>query len=156
EFGDLAGVDPQMLRALQEFMDARMAAQTDARVRITLDALSRIGRSLAGYPGRKNLVWLSGAFSQAVTSSVTGAVSVAYGGLLRHTANELSDAQIAIYPVDARGLVVIEASDISLPARPMSGAQLNAELSRRAEGLDNAHSSMNTLADLTGGIAVYN
>src|SRR5205807_7008993 len=62
----------QMLRALRQFKDQEIIAQTDMRVTITLDALRRIGRYLAGYPGRKNLVWVSAAFPTTVTSAIDG------------------------------------------------------------------------------------
>ena len=34
----------------------------DQRVSFTLAAMKGIARAVSGYPGRKNLVWLSGSF----------------------------------------------------------------------------------------------
>jgi len=39
----------------------------DIRVKLTLDALRVIARHVSGYPGRKNLIWLSSAFPLAIT-----------------------------------------------------------------------------------------
>jgi VWFA-related protein len=50
---------PHIKNQLERFHDQQMAAQADSRVPLTLDALNSLGRYLAGYPGRKNLVWVS-------------------------------------------------------------------------------------------------
>jgi len=38
------------------------AARIDIRVGFTLQALDGIARAVSGYPGRKNLIWMSGSF----------------------------------------------------------------------------------------------
>ncbi len=35
---------------------------TEARVAITLSAFQQLARYLSGYPGRKNVIWVSGSF----------------------------------------------------------------------------------------------
>ena len=47
---------------MQLFQRENQAAQTDLRVQMTLNALTALARTLAGYPGRKNLIWVSAAF----------------------------------------------------------------------------------------------
>ena len=47
---------------LLQFQADVTAVQTDMRVQITLDALKQLAHSLDGFPGRKNLVWVSGSF----------------------------------------------------------------------------------------------
>ena len=84
----------------------------------TIAALLAIANHAADIPGRKNLVWLTGSLPFAPPA----------------VARLLSRANIAIYPVDARGLIA--------SASPFY----------RPSGLD----AMQELADETGGRAFYN
>ena len=59
-------VPAQMMNAMQSFEQERVAFQTDLRVTYTLNALNSIARSLSGYPGRKNLIWISEAFPLSI------------------------------------------------------------------------------------------
>ena len=51
-----------LLHGLQVMQSEQQVTDTDARVGITIDALTQLARYLSGIPGRKNLVWLSGSF----------------------------------------------------------------------------------------------
>ena len=73
------------------------AAVLGDRVGTTLNALTTIANRLAGVPGRKNLIWVSSAFPLMLRTSGTAQ-------LLDRAARAVDDANIAIYPVDARGL----------------------------------------------------
>ncbi len=162
DLGDImGGLPPSMIRALRQFEDQKIIAQTDMRVTITLDALRRIGRYLAGYPGRKNLIWVSAAFPTAVTSAIDGTLASNYSQAMRETANALTDAQVAIYPVDPRGLVNTSTTDITLSGRsPTGGARRGPDaaddVARRNATQENAHDSMKEMAAETGGRAFYN
>jgi VWFA-related protein len=48
--------------AMQQFQDASDTFQTDRRVGLTLEAMQQLARYLSAVPGRKNLIWFSGAF----------------------------------------------------------------------------------------------
>lgn len=100
-------------------------ASVEHRASITLDALEKIARAVGGYRGRKNLIWVSASFPLALTPDRIGRFNRAdqaslfrsYAGRLRETASLLADAQVAVYPVDARGLVgaaIGQAESISL------------------------------------------
>lgn len=105
------------------------------RIRTTMQALRQIARNCAGYPGRKNLIWLSGGFPLSIDVVQGGP----YFEDFRKTSNLLTDAQVAVYPVDARGLVAF------FPLETEAGmAELIA-----------LHLSMNYVADWTGGRASY-
>jgi len=163
-----SGVLPDaMLQSMMHFEQERTSFLTDFRVRLTLEAMSALARSLAGYPGRKNLVWVSEAFPVGVDPNLelTGDVFAGtrnYGPQIAEAAQALIDSQIAIYPVDARGLVPLSVFDasrsgndkfgrsLSRPGR--MGAAINSELSNLA----NVHGAMQDLADRTGGKAFYN
>jgi VWFA-related protein len=106
------------------------ADRTAQRVQITLDALTGLSRSVSAYPGRKNLVWLSGGFpirlgaagidffrlNSANGSRTTGLVGTTdFRPLIRETTTALSVARIAVYPIDVRG-VLTSGVDISIGA----------------------------------------
>jgi VWFA-related protein len=84
------------------------AFQDQERAQWTLDGLNQLGRYLAGFPGRKNLIWFSGSFP--INMFPQGDVSTAFSGMpsmvaeYRETTNLLTTSQIAVYPIDARGL----------------------------------------------------
>jgi VWFA-related protein len=65
----------------------------------TFDALEMIAEHLSGVAGRKNLVWISEAFPIPLEGDPE------FMFRLRRSARALSDAQVALYSVDARGLV---------------------------------------------------
>ena len=101
-------------------------------IETTLNQLNALAKILKGYPGRKNLIWLSESFPlslfpettlrssmsgqdlrSAETSSggpstfenlQTSAPFKSYAALVRKVADALMDAQVAVYPVDAGAL----------------------------------------------------
>src|SRR5436853_1005317 len=77
------------------------------RADYTLGALSYIAQTLSGYPGRKNLIWISAAFPFDVNSNfqVNGAFDFqSHSADVGKVADALINNQVAIYPVDPRGL----------------------------------------------------
>ncbi len=110
------------------------------RVDGTTDAITQIAQHLARLPGRKNLVWVSESFPFWVSLDPTRPSKI------NASAQALSDANVAIYPVDARGLVAQTLNQPGIlfskhtPSRPAAGT------------LD----TMQMLAQGTGGIAFYN
>jgi hypothetical protein len=73
------------------------------RVHQTAAAMEAIAKHLAGVPGRKNLIWISGSFPYLI---YTEAGIVNFGPKISAAAQKLSDANVAIYAIDARGLTV--------------------------------------------------
>jgi VWFA-related protein len=156
----LASTAPQMLTQIEGFTQESLAEQTGMRVQLTLSALNSLARTLAGYPGRKNLIWISESIPMMI---VSGPRKISRGNRdfseqLAMTANLLTDAQIAVYPIDARGLV---ASSFYDAANNVSGqAAVGGAIARSegvlAEELFNAHNSMEDLAQKTGGKAYVN
>src|SRR5215831_10038510 len=87
--------------AIANFYQAR-------RVETTLSALEAIAHHLAGMPGRKNLIWLSGGFPAIVGQNVDGSLSndfQTYSDQIKRAMRTINDIGLAIYPVDARGLM---------------------------------------------------
>src|ERR1700704_461495 len=157
----------QMLDSMQRFEQERVAFQTDLRVTYTLNALNSIARSLSGYPGRKNLIWISEAFPISIDPNMelSGDIFAGtrnYGQQIAEAADALIDAQIAMYPIDARGLEPNSMFDASSSGRDKFGRSLSRPgrlgnaISNENAQLQNVHGTMQDVADRTGGRAFYN
>lgn len=101
---------------------------------ITASSMLFLADSLAGYPGRKNLIWLSEGFPINLFPEVqTGdgiMVVEDYSPLAERIADELMNAQVALYPIDAAGVSIND----RFPAR----------------------TAMKSMAERTGGKTYYN
>lgn len=130
------------------------------RVRTTTAAMEAIANHVARLPGRKNLVWVSGSFpisfgldrerSEGNMSPDSGV----FTDEIERATRALNNANIAIYPVDARGLVVGNRTAAMRGGSTGRGPAVNPWPG--LPGLALTHDTMNTLADRTGGRAFYN
>ncbi len=76
-------------------------------VETTSSAMLQIARNTVNIPGRKNLVWISGGFPITMGYAIPlspGGDRQDFSASLSATAKQLGDANVAVYPVDARGL----------------------------------------------------
>ena len=159
----------RMLRMLKEIAAEQGEKTTNKRVAATLDAFRSIARSVAGSPGRKNLIWVSGSFPLSYAPELALSFETSnqvyyrtYQREIRQTANVMGDAQISIYPVDARGLAGAEAIiDASNPmtdelGRAYTGVSFGAAVSRSSNERLDTQASMEEVADLTGGRVFIN
>jgi VWFA-related protein len=164
---DSGQIPEQMLQAMMRFEAERTSFQTDLRVTTTLTALAAIARSLSGYPGRKNLIWISEAFPVSIDPNMelSGDVFAGtrnYGLEIAATADAMTDAQIAIYPIDARGLVAPSVFDASNTGRDRFGRSMGrpgrmaTAISNESAQLQAVHGTMQDMAERTGGKAFYN
>ncbi|MGZ4854991.1 MAG: VWA domain-containing protein [Candidatus Angelobacter sp.] len=166
--GVAQSLPPQMAAQIRAFQDQMTADVTDQRVQVTLAALNSLSRTLSGYPGRKNLIWISETFPfDVMLTSATGRSGLNdrnYSHEIARTGNLLSDSQVAIYPLDARGLAgsgvfnVANAADQygnSLGGSTLRGGMAG-QMDREADDRMASHGTMNDLADRTGGRAFYN
>ncbi|HLQ51414.1 MAG TPA: VWA domain-containing protein, partial [Terriglobales bacterium] len=166
--GFFAALPAQTQAALESFEAERISFQTDLRVRYTMDALQSIAHWLSGYQGRKNLIWISEAFPLSISPDATVSDNVEFGASrsyaddIAKTAAMLTDSQIAIYPVDPRGLSTTSFFSASSSGRDhfgrsiSGGPQVGNALSLESSNLIAAHGAMNLLAERTGGKAYYN
>lgn len=151
---------------LEEFHDQHIAAEADFRVRFTLDALNSLGRYLAGYPGRKNLIWVSETFPfSIVQNDLTSQNNRDFSRDVAATGSLLSNAQVAIYPVDAKTLGGNSDFGVGNDPNPIGNhatisTRLDGEagkiMNREAEERMTSRTTMNDLAEKTGGKAYYN
>ncbi|MGZ4889018.1 MAG: VWA domain-containing protein [Candidatus Angelobacter sp.] len=166
--GVAQSLPPGMAAQIRAFQDQMTADVTDQRVQVTLAALNSLSRTLSGYPGRKNLIWISETFPfDVMLTSATGRSGLNdrnYSHEIARTGNLLSDSQVAIYPLDARGLAgsgvfnVANAADQygnSLGGSTLRGGMAG-QMDREADDRMASHGTMNDLADRTGGRAFYN
>jgi VWFA-related protein len=150
--------------ALARFEKESNANTMEMRVARTADALAAIARYLAGFPGRKVIIWFSASFplNLSVVDPEDFDVYRSYADRVRAATNLLSDAQVAIYTVDARGLVGNAISDPSETGRDANGrmaltvdAHMNANSKETFERF-NKEDSLIKVAEETGGRAFLN
>jgi VWFA-related protein len=117
---------------LSEFQSIQISYAMDRRTETTLAAMRSLARVLGGMPGRKEVIWLTAAFpfdlipedrniseaelqylqsgvgqrtlSDIANGSIAQTERRSYLEEIRITAAQMSSAQIALYPVDVRGL----------------------------------------------------
>lgn len=121
------------------------------RAELTTDALEGIANHLAGVPGRKNLVWVSAAFPLVISTD--------HGPLVMHTevnraTRAINTADIAVYPVDIRGLVPA-LNPATATATTTKGAKPSPVFTTMA-GVAANQDTMETIARATGGRAYLN
>ena len=97
-----AAMDAQLDAALARMDEMIKADAVKNRADSTLSALEAVARHLAGIPGRKNLIWISSSFPLSFndgfgTRSMYTEVNIA--------TRAIADANVSVYPVDARGLM---------------------------------------------------
>jgi VWFA-related protein len=132
--------------------------QTVNRVLTTLAALEAIADHVARIPGRKNLIWVSGSFPlhmglDEFTVSNTQEKRT-FSEEMERTARALNAANLAVYPVDARGLV--GNPDLSASSRGgKKGAQAGGQ-SKAMRGIQYTQDTMMAIAERTGGKAYIN
>lgn len=138
------------------------AGTTRLRMRkeYTEQAFNQLARFLSGYPGRKNVIWFSGGFPIFTGPGGDGdpfASVVDFDSDVRDASYMMSLAQIAVYPVDVRGVIsspVFSAENSS--SNMLRGSQvLNAATSFNSK-VFNEQSLMKTIAEDTGGKAYTN
>jgi VWFA-related protein len=159
-----AGVDPGTVQSeadkIQTMMeDAELNFQSfEQRLAITytLQGMQQIAQALAGFPGRKALIWAGGGFPFSVSDNTMQLAPAGRDSLAdvlpmyEHTWQLLNDAQIALYPVDVKGLQTVTTPSASVRnpgknyGRNMSWRQMDTQ------------ATLQTFASMTGGRAYYN
>jgi VWFA-related protein len=159
-----AGVDPGAVQSeadrIQTMLeDTELNFQAfEQRVAITdtLQGMQQISQAMAGFPGRKSLIWAAGGFPFSVSDNTMQLAPAGRDSLAdvlpmyEHTWQLLNDAQIALYPLDVKGLQVATMPDASV-RRPGTNYSRN----MRWRLLD-TQATFQTFATMTGGRAYYN
>lgn len=123
------------------------------RVLMTSKAFAVLSRAVAGYPGRKNILWLSGGFPLSFSPK---SILSQQGVLPNSTEEMLSSAQVAVYPIDVHGLKV-NGPTASTPDQLLAGPGGQKFLiSAKEFRLAASQQMMSQVAQDTGGEAFYN
>jgi VWFA-related protein len=134
---------------------AERSFYTTDRVLSTLRAFEFIAEHLAQLPGRKNLIWVSGGFPldigfDSLADWKNPAVDQrTFTEEVDRTIRAINDANIAVYPVDARGLMTdprFSAQNSKIAKRPPLAPPVGVK----------DQQTMQEMASRTGGIAFYN
>ena len=143
---------------LREFQTQMGALETGLRAQYTLDAFNTLGHYLAGFAGRKNLIWVSGSFPLGLLPDPAAKHPAEEASLdateLRQTVGLLSKARVAVYPVDARRLMREEAVGAALHGsaeRNGSPRRSEVELGKAKQTEAAEKATMEDLAMSTGG-----
>lgn len=118
---DIQTGDPNTDALLQDAFQREANIYIQDRVQITVGALIDIANYASVLPGRKNLLWISGSFPFSVgyenLPTLLGMINnpqseynisgqqLMFAEEIEKAARALTDANIAVYPVDARGLL---------------------------------------------------
>jgi VWFA-related protein len=149
------------------------ADRTSVRVNFTLDALTAVARSVSAYPGRKNLIWLSGTFpvrlkptgidfyrlnrTQSDETSTGLADTPDFKAAVRVMTTALATARVAVFPMDVRGL---QAGGVDLTVGAAESASFSStdnptaykdNLNTQSETRFQERSSIKEVAEQTGG-----
>lgn len=157
-----AAAGDQVFPQIEEFLKAAAGRFDDFyainRAETTSVALEVIAHHVAHVPGRKSLVWVSGSFPIAIgmdgdTLAPPDREVRTFLREIERAARALNDANIAVYPVDARGLMA--PGQFSAANRDTLGG-FGPGRPQRLGPDQNNFATMNTLAERTGGHAFYN
>jgi VWFA-related protein len=156
-------VTQEMVDDVTRFQALDASFQQDMIARITLNSFDTLARYLIGIPGRKNVIWFSGGFPLDVLPNPSEADPndsvVRNDDEVRKTDNLLTRAQVAMYPVDARGVMTDSTQDITGSMAAInegSGAAAAAATTDAATAVAQQHETMDAMAEDTGGHAFYN
>ncbi len=137
---------------------------TKNRVERTLQALEAVAQHLSRLPGRKNLIWVSGGFPlqigfESLESMARNPTAErrTFSDEIERAVRAINDANLAIYPVDARGLIgVFDTDPVFDPSRRGGPRPGRLPDNRARNRIQATHDTMEVLAERTGGRAFYN
>ena len=154
----LGGHPDPGIQALREAQAEFADFQYGQRTMMTLEALDYLARYLAGVPGRKNLIWFASSypviiFPSSAQSQTMSNVRV-YASAVKKTADLLTVSKVAVYPINAQGMMVEHGmeADSAGPGRMGGIGAYSREATERADTIN----AMEQLAADTGGKAIYN
>jgi len=173
----LSGIAP-IVSGIQNALANEQVYQQVQRMDSTLAALQSLARAVSAYPGRKNLLWLSAEFPVRFGPNfqpINSATQQAQDGFeasrraadfrtqappIEKTAALLTASQIAVYPIDIRGTIVVGSGlDISSPTVDGSMERIGDMRDRTSQRQTTMqwddHEAMTDIARETGGQAFY-
>jgi len=141
-------------RTLANQADSQGSRQTAQ----TLAALQQVARAMAAIPGRKNLIWFATNFPVSIYPNGLTRRTLPNGqeleAVVRQTADLLTQAKVAVYPVSAQGIMVDHTTNADSAGQPLGD---DFEKAPNQQSLANGANTaaMEQLAGDTGGKANY-
>ena len=126
-----------------------------AGVEETLAGFEELAHFLNAIPGRKSLIWFSGAFPLAIGDPTAIGDFQDFSGEIQEADNLLSSSRVSVYPVDARGIMTLPTARenaVSMRGTVSQGVHNDIDV---PTGWSNQHRTMNEIANETGGRAYY-
>jgi len=150
------------INRMRQFVSDEGSFNDDYRVRETLAAMDEMGRYLAPFPGRKNVIWFSASFPIGVDPDFNQVDAYRmlrdYSMDIRATTQRLAAARVAVYPIDARRFfqnpVLAASSGGGTYLR--NGYYHGQEADLAFDQVTKEHDTMEQIAQDTGGKAIYN
>ncbi len=154
----------QMTQGKQQQLRDMESFQLADRVNFTLAAFESLSRAVSGYPGRKNLIWLSASFPVQIEPDPKMETqpwrnSANFKSQLAAASSLLAKSRVALYPVDVRGLQgrgvdisnsATEAGNWTTPGNAPNYGDL---LASQASTYSDERYTMKAMAEQTGGEA---
>jgi len=164
-FSEAVGNDPsfdQVVASLQQLEAEQAAFLLTIRAQYTLDAMNQMARYLSGLAGRKNLLWFSGSFPLDLMPD--GDLPDPFAAMgdsedeFRETVTLMGRSHVAVYPVDARGLMANPVMNAENSGKKYTNDPKNMQKdnSKFFDQTVSEHSTMALMAEKTGGKAYYN
>ena len=157
-----AGPGAAAVAAFQKFAsDTSPSAQVVDRKNLTLAAFNVLARYLSNIPGRKNLVWFSGSFplAQFANNSLDSPSLGSDESAFRQTSVLLAHSQVAVYPVDCRGVQASPTLSGEYQGSTGTHGNPSAFLRDKSSFESNMAAERSTMEDIatnTGGRAFFN
>ena len=136
---------PAAVDAVNGYLGGQAAFRMGNRSELTLQAFQHLARYLSGIPARKNVISFADTFPISFVPE-DKVHTPRHQEHVQRTSDMLTAAQVAIYPVSARGLVFDGGTDVPVdyPGETM------------LEEFATTQTAMETIAQDTGGRAFYN
>lgn len=135
---------PAAVGGVKEYLGEETAFKTGNRSELTLQAFQHLARYLSGIPARKNVIWFADTFPISFVPEDKVHTS-RHQEHVQQTSNMLTAAQVAVYPVSARGLIGDGSFDIPVDT-----------LREMLDEFATTQIAMEAIAQNTGGRAFYN
>jgi VWFA-related protein len=165
----------ELVANLRQWDAQQQSLELQMRAKYTIDAFNQLARALAAIPGRKNLLWFSASFPLNVMPDTIDnlgsnpstpandnflnpfAGQADMSGEFQAAITRLSRSQVAVYPIDVRGVTqsAVFAADTTrnYGGGARGAARLSADQSKFISDTAAENSTMTSLAKATGGRA---
>lgn len=141
--------DPDIDAFLEESRVAEQGRANRSRAQITAAGLETLGQHLSGIRGRKNLIWVTSAFPLVSRDELGKPIT--FNTDATRAMRMLSDGNIAVYPVDDRGIPAYWVIDPAAPTALVGQTVTNAASAFASTSPND--DTMQMIADATGGRA---